>query len=199
MLEWFLLGYLAGSIPFGYIISRCIGIDITRAGSGNIGAANVYRALGLIPAVVVAVLDLSKGFIPVMLAPDIANAFVAGTGAVLGAIFSIFLAFRGGKGFAALTGAYVSLLLRTDTLYIFPILLIAWFTTFILTKITSLSNLVTVAINVPLSLLTHSYIIFLFSIVSFVLIFFSHRENIKRLIEGREATIFTKAREGVKW
>jgi acyl phosphate:glycerol-3-phosphate acyltransferase len=110
MQAFFLIGgFLLGSIPVGYLVAKAKGIDITREGSGNIGATNVLRVLGKGPGLAVFGLDVLKGFVPAYLAQDYLNSvewsFFAGLCAILGHSFSPFLKFKGGKGIATGLGA----------------------------------------------------------------------------------------------
>lgn len=102
-----LLGYALGSLPIGYVVAqRRGGVDLRRAGSGNVGAANVYRTTGLALAVAVMVLDMAKGAAAVLLAGGGTNAVVAGVAAVVGHIYPVWLRFRGGKGVATASGVF---------------------------------------------------------------------------------------------
>jgi glycerol-3-phosphate acyltransferase PlsY len=116
-------GYLLGGIPFAYLIARARGVDLRGVGSGNIGATNLGRALGKSRGLVCLVLDVAKGFLPVfLLAPAVAGwtgaggeravelaSVAAGAGAVLGHVFTPYLALRGGKGVATSIGVFGAL------------------------------------------------------------------------------------------
>jgi glycerol-3-phosphate acyltransferase PlsY len=125
------VSYLVGAIPFGYLIARWRGHDILHEGSGNIGATNVARVIGLGFGLIVFALDFAKGAIPVLLAgllpqseedlPRNTLPVVAGVSAFLGHLFPIYLRFRGGKGFA--TGAGVITVLVP---FIALVVLAAW-------------------------------------------------------------------------
>src|SRR5438309_1342791 len=101
--------YLIGSVPVGYLVARAKGIDILHFGSGNIGATNVYRALGKWLGLMVFILDVAKGAVPAVVAYQAsasqATAFWIGIAAVAGHCLSPFLKFRGGKGIATGLGA----------------------------------------------------------------------------------------------
>ena len=109
------LSYLLGTIPWSYLAARLLrGLDLRRVGSGNLGATNVFRALGGRAALAVLVLDAAKGAVPVLVfAPSVAPAplgeadfaTVCAVGAVLGHMFPFYLGFRGGKGIATSAGA----------------------------------------------------------------------------------------------
>ncbi len=114
----FILSYLAGGIPTGYLLARWLkGIDIREHGSGNPGAANVYRIVGRTAGGLTLFVDALKGFFPVLLArqcfPQDYNIQIAcGALAILGHVWTIFLNFRGGKGVATSAGVFVALLPR---------------------------------------------------------------------------------------
>src|SRR4030095_838419 len=103
-----LLGYLTGSVPFAFLLARRAGIDVRFAGSGNVGAANVLRTTGTGRGVAVMALDVAKGALAVWLAhfshAGAATTAVAGTAAVVGHIYPVWLRFHGGKGVAVAAG-----------------------------------------------------------------------------------------------
>lgn len=110
----FVLGYLMGSIPFALVLARWFGaVDLRLVGSGNLGAANVVRASGLKPGLLVAILDVSKGMAAVMLAERLLGtadaAAGAGLAAVIGHVYPVWVGFRGGKGVATACGAFAIL------------------------------------------------------------------------------------------
>ncbi len=189
------MGYLFGSFPTGWIIARLKGVDIRRVGSGNIGAANVYRVLGGKYALLTAFGDALKGFLPVILAPTYLLSITAGMGALTGAIFSLFLGLRGGKGFGALLGIVLGVLSRGGTWWIFPVLITTWFSTVVFSRYTSLANIVTVLTAVPLSAATGDPLLLSFFSFAAVLILYSHRENVRRLLEGRERSFLERVKD----
>jgi len=192
LVYWFLVGYIFGSFPTGYVLGRLKGKDIRKLGSGNIGGANVYRVLGPKYALLTIIGDVLKGFIPVILAPNLFLSVAAAMGALSGSIFSLFLRFRGGKGFATLTGTWLALMSITSHWEIFFVLLVPWVTTTVLSKYTSLANLVTVSTSVPVSALTGNPLLLSYAAFSAVMIYYSHRENVARLLEGREHSFLEK-------
>lgn len=107
------LGYLLGSVPFAFLLARRHGVDLRRAGSGNVGAANVLRLTGTTDAVIAACLDGAKGALAVVLArrlmTDATAPVVAGLAAVIAHIYPVWLGFRGGKGVATAAGAFAVL------------------------------------------------------------------------------------------
>ncbi len=196
---WFVVGYLFGSFPTGYILAKMKGKDITKLGSGNIGGANVYRVLGPWYALITVVVDMLKGFVPVMFAPSVISSLYAAVGAITGSIFSLFLRGKGGKGFATLTGSTLALLQKLSMLYLLPVLIVAWITTVAFSRYTSLANIVTVSVFVPLSVLAENIYLFYFSVVAMLLIYYSHRENIARLLKGEERSFLEKVENNEKW
>jgi glycerol-3-phosphate acyltransferase PlsY len=105
-----LLGYLAGSVPFGFLLARRAGIDVRIAGSGNVGAANVLRTAGAWRGIAVMTLDIAKGAAAVLLANPAPGgrplAALAGAAAVVGHIYPVWLRFHGGKGVAVAAGVF---------------------------------------------------------------------------------------------
>lgn len=102
-----LIGYTVGSLPIGYLVTQSTrGIDLRRAGSGNVGAANVYRTSGLGLALAVMLADAGKGAGAVLLGGGGASAVAAGVAAVVGHIYPVWLGFKGGKGVATASGAF---------------------------------------------------------------------------------------------
>jgi glycerol-3-phosphate acyltransferase PlsY len=189
----FLIGaYLLASIPFGVIISRAvIRLDITKAGSGNIGATNVAREVGLKWGVITLLADALKGFIPVALARYVfvsstqtgeALAGIVGIVALLGHQFPIYNRFKGGKGIATGLGIFLALspLSCLFSGIIFVVVVILW-------GYVSLGSILA-ALTVPLWLYITGYSNFLivFSFIMSLLITFRHRENIQRLLRGDE-------------
>jgi acyl phosphate:glycerol-3-phosphate acyltransferase len=112
---WLLVSYLIGAIPTSYLLSRLFaGIDLRQHGSGNLGATNLYRVLGWRYAIPAALVDIAKGFVPVVLfAPRVSDselfALACGTAAILGHVFSVFVRFKGGKGVATAAGVMLGL------------------------------------------------------------------------------------------
>lgn len=105
-----LIGYLIGSLPIGYLVTQTTrGVDLRRAGSGNVGATNVYRTSGLGTAIAVMIADAAKGAAAVLLGGGGANAVAAGVAAVIGHIYPVWLGFKGGKGVATASGAFAVL------------------------------------------------------------------------------------------
>jgi acyl phosphate:glycerol-3-phosphate acyltransferase len=184
----FLLGYLLGSIPFGLVLTRLAGTpDLRSIGSGNIGATNVLRTgrKGLAAATLVC--DMLKGTIAVLIAgylggPD--AAMLAALGAFLGHLFPVWLKFRGGKGVAVYIGILIGLFWPAAVLFC-----ALWLVTAVLTRYSSLAALVaSVATPIFLWWFGHVALALLFAVLT-LLLFYVHRENIKRLQAGSEGRI----------
>ena len=187
-MEYFAIGiisYLMGSIPFGLILTRVfLKKDIRDIGSGNIGATNALRTGNKLIGFTTLILDISKAIIPVIYVkinfPELI--FIASLCAFLGHVFPIWLKFKGGKGVAT----YVGILFSINILFGL-IFAISWVITFVSTKYSSLSSLIG-SLSIPVYLLiTGDANNITFFIIMFVLIFFTHRENIKRLKNKEES------------
>ena len=184
--------YLLGSIPFGKLIAKRVArINITQRGSGNIGATNVARELGITWGLVTLLLDMLKGFLPVFLyAHYILQAGIEfetclsaiGLAALLGHQFSIFMRFRGGKGVATAIGIYlvISPLACLIAVIVFILTVYKW-------DFVSLGSMLA-AIVMPglLALFGKSQPLVTTSIIVAALICFKHKGNIKRLVKGEE-------------
>jgi len=174
-----------GSIPFGLILTRVfLKKDIRDIGSGNIGATNALRTGNKLIGYTTLILDISKAIIPVIYVkinfPELI--FIASLCAFLGHVFPIWLKFKGGKGVATYVGILFSINILLGTIFI-----ISWIVIFVLTKYSSLSSIIG-AISIPLYLLLNGQSNnVIFFIIMFVLIFFTHRENIKRLKNKEES------------
>ena len=180
-----IISYLMGSIPFGFILTKIfLKKDIRDIGSGNIGATNALRTGNKLIGYATLILDISKAIIPVIYVkinfPELI--FIASLCAFLGHVFPIWLKFKGGKGVATYVGILFSINILLGTIFI-----ISWIVIFVLTKYSSLSSIIG-AISIPLYLLLNGQSNnVIFFIIMFVLIFFTHRENIKRLKNKEES------------
>ena len=186
-MDIFLIGiisYLMGSIPFGFILTKIfLKKDIREIGSGNIGATNVLRTGNRSIGYSTLFLDILKSITPIIYVKIFYQEFlyIAALCAFLGHVFPVWLKFKGGKGVAT----YVGILFAINV-YFGIIFTISWFVTFFISKYSSLSSLIGAAsIPIYLSILTQFDQVIFFSIM-FVLIFFTHRENIKRLKNKEE-------------
>lgn len=203
-----LAAYIAGSLPFGFWISKCLGVDIRNQGSGNIGATNVLRTLGRKVGITVLILDISKGFLPVLIGsriifkqlPDsmLDREDIMGTiyvllaiGTILGHNYTFWLGFKGGKGIATSAGAIMSFLpevLMGSTL--------VWILIFFLSRYVAIAS-ITAAFSIPIltASLDHNYLfpdlnsswpVISFGIMAAIMAVWRHRSNIQRLIKGKE-------------
>ena len=179
-----IISYLMGSIPFGLILTKLfLNKDIREIGSGNIGATNVLRSGNKIVGYTTLTLDILKAVIPVIFVKIYYTDFLylASLSAFLGHVFPIWLKFKGGKGVAT----YVGILFAIN-IYFGIIFALCWFVIFGITKFSSLSSLIA-SISIPVYLIiTSQFDEIFFFIIMFVLIFFTHRENIKRLKNKEE-------------
>jgi len=179
-----IISYLMGSIPFGLILTKTfLKKDIREVGSGNIGATNVLRTGNKSIGYLTLVLDILKAIIPVIYVkfnyPD--YLFISSLCAFLGHVFPIWLKFKGGKGVATYLG-----ILFAINIYFGVIFIIIWLIIFVLSKYSSLSSLVA-SLSIPIYLIILAkYDQVIFFVIMFVLIFFTHRENIKRLKNNEE-------------
>jgi acyl phosphate:glycerol-3-phosphate acyltransferase len=184
--------YLIGSIPFGVIIGRLRGFDPRTVGSGNIGMTNVVRAGGTTAAALTFLGDALKGAIPVAFArfDDFGPKVIAATAfcAFVGAICSVFLKFRGGKGVSAALGIWIVISPATTAVLIVVFALLAAGTRII--SIASMSAAIVLPPTVAILNLPRQYL--LLAILMTALVLFRHRENIARLLSGDEKQIKPK-------
>jgi len=179
-----LVSYLFGSIPFGYLFTKILlKKDIRNVGSGNIGATNVLRTGNKSLGYLTLVLDIAKAVVPVIFIklnyPDLV--YISALCAFLGHLFPIWLKFKGGKGVATLVGILLSI-----NIYYAIVFGTVWILTFLISKYSSLSSLFA-SISIPIYLLIIDKGNIIFFIIMFVLVFYTHRENIKRLINKEES------------
>ena len=201
-----LLSYVVGSIPTGIMLSKWIhGFDIRTKGSGNAGGTNVFRVLGAGPGIFVMLFDVFKGFAATfwlykiggdLLSPEQKGLLMllAGCAAIAGHIWTIFAGFRGGKGVGTAAGMLLAL---------FPKALLVCLVVFIvmlaITRIVSVSSM-SAAVALPITLtvfrsLLHCEVptsLYVFSFFAAALIIFTHRSNIKRLLNGTENRVGKK-------
>jgi len=183
-------GYLLGSIPFAYLVTRTFGLgDIRQVGSGNVGATNVLRTGNKLAAALTLVGDVGKGVAAVLIAKQFGEFATLGAalGAFTGHIFPVGLRFKGGKGLATFIGILFALNLPVALL-----VCATWITVALVSQISSLSALVAAA-AAPLFMLSFGpWRYAVAAAVLAALIFLTHRENIRRLIAGEEPRIGAK-------
>ena len=191
--------YLIGSIPFGVFVGKYFcKIDIRTIGSGNIGAANAFRTLGVIPGIIVLLGDAAKGGLPVYLVWKCFGSYsyiyggvefiqvLVGLAAILGHNYSCFLGFKGGKGIATSAGVFVVLSWKACLGA-----LIIWISAVLITRFSSVGSL-SAAAALPILLwkfgAPSAHIIF--GVLASLFAFVKHKDNIKRLIHGEENKLF---------
>lgn len=201
-------GYLIGCISFGYLTSKLFrGKDIREVGSGNVGTANVIRNYGWAVGMITFVGDVAKGVAAALLGglilpqltaggisvfnqmPQVgvpAGTLICGLAAVIGHIWPVFLKFKGGKGVASSLGVFLVIMpVQTAVVFAVCAVIIA------ITRFVSVGSLVGTALMVASSVLFFfgDYWHHVVSVILFVLVWYSHRANLKRLAEGKENTI----------
>jgi glycerol-3-phosphate acyltransferase PlsY len=188
------IGYLIGTIPTGYLVAKARGVDIQTSGSGNIGATNVMRTLGVVPAIIVMLVDPVKGAAAVLL-PTLLGAgnwvvALTALATVLGNNFNIMLRLRGGKGIATTLGVFFVINPLVSALCV----LLGVFT-ILLSRYVSLGSMVAL-FAAPLMLIASlSYPMpdLYLAIALAALAILRHRENIRRLISGTERRLGERA------
>jgi|LFRM01.1.fsa_nt_gb glycerol-3-phosphate acyltransferase PlsY len=185
--------YLVGSIPFSYIVSRRLGkVDIRKTGSGNVGATNVLRSAGLAPAILAVVGDILKGVFAAWLAAVMGGGvllLLCPLAAVVGHCYPVYLRFRGGKGVATSTGALLFL-----TPYSILYLFFAFVGVVGLSRIVSLGSL-TAAVFIPfvtMFLYPQERFVIILTFLLAILVIYRHKDNIRRLLAGKEPRIGEK-------
>ncbi len=179
-----ILSYLLGSIPFGYLLTKFfLKKDIRDVGSGNIGATNALRSGNKLIGYLTLVFDIGKAVIPVLFVkinyPDLI--FLSSLCAFLGHVFPLWLKFKGGKGVATYLGILFVINISYGIIFI-----TIWLFIYFLSKYSSLSSILA-TLSIPIFLvISKNFSEVSFFVIMFVLIFFTHRENIKRLKNKEE-------------
>jgi glycerol-3-phosphate acyltransferase PlsY len=189
------VAYLLGSIPTGYLVGMAKGIDVRKAGSGNIGATNAFRILGKGAGILVLLVDASKGWLAAALVPKLAHGMINPTGedteylqiiggvmVILGHNYTCWLKFKGGKGIATSAGVLIALIP-----WAFAVGFVAWMVVFFLTRYVSLASLAA-AVSLPFATWASggSYSMLVVATVLSVLAIYKHKPNIERLLNGTE-------------
>jgi glycerol-3-phosphate acyltransferase PlsY len=194
------LGYLLGSVPFAFIVARRWGspgtpgnVDLRATGSGNVGATNVVRTVGLGAGVVVVILDMMKGAASVLLAErldgSMAAAAAAGLAAIVGHVYPVWLRFHGGKGVAAACGVFAVLTPVAAAIAV-AIFTVAVF----VTRYVSLGSLLaSVALPPMVYAMGAPPVVIAAALAAAVLILFRHRSNVARLVAGTERRLSFRA------
>jgi len=208
-----IMGYLLGSIPFGLLIGRrSAKVDVRQYGSGKTGATNVLRAAGKKAAALVVILDVSKGVLAVLFAGLIIRGdylvvgefglgmlvaqVLAASAAIIGHIFPVFLKFKGGRGVAPFFGGLIALC-PAAAVFGGEVLIIGAG----LTKFASLGSIAgvvgTYAVLVPLTIMSGFPIEYLvYALIGTIIVIVMHRDNIVRLVKGKERKLGQKAETG---
>jgi len=201
-----LISYLIGSLPTAYLFGRILKrIDIRKVGSGNVGATNALRVLGKGPGIAVLLIDILKGFLTVvflgnffgnkaaLLSSQDLSIFM-GLACICGHNWTIFLQFKGGKGIATTFGVLLGLALKIPGLNsVIGLLILAWFTVFLLFRIVSLASICcaialpvfTLIFKLPPMLIYLSFLLCIFVIIR-------HKANLVRIFRGREPRLYFK-------
>jgi acyl phosphate:glycerol-3-phosphate acyltransferase len=188
-----LFGYLAGSVPFAFLLARRAGIDVRIAGSGNVGAANVLRTAGARRAVLVMALDVAKGAAAVVLAHaaigGVAAGALTGAAAIVGHIYPVWLRFHGGKGVAVAAGVFSILAPAATAIAALLFLVTVWMTRYV-----SLGSVAaTLALPPTAWLAGESRAVVFAAAGTAALILFRHRANLRRLRSGIEPRMGVRA------
>lgn len=190
------IGYLIGTIPTGYLVARARGVDIQKAGSGNIGATNVLRTIGVLPGIIVVLLDPLKGafavLLPTLLGGSSWTVALTALATVLGNNFNIMLRLRGGKGIATTMGVFFIV----NPLVTVLCLILGVFT-IVLSRYVSLGSMVGL-FAAPLMLvasLAFPMPDLYLAVALAALAMLRHRENIRRLISGTERRLGERVKQ----
>ena len=179
------ISYLMGSIPFGLILTKVfLKKDIRKVGSGNIGATNVLRTGNKVIGYLTLVLDVLKAMIPVLYIkfnfPELV--YISSLSAFIGHVFPVWLKLKGGKGVATYIGILFSI-----NYFLGIIFLVSWLIIFFISKYSSLGSILSSLIIPIFIFLNSNYENQYFFVIMFVLILYTHRENVKRLINKEES------------
>ncbi len=183
------IAFIIGSVPFGLLIARLKGVDLRKTGSGNIGATNVLRAVGKVPALLTLAGDILKGTIAVALGgyflDNLLMEGIVGLAAIAGHNFSLFLGFKGGKGVATSIGVLILFAPKAAL-----ITLILWLGVALMTRYSSLGAIVSFGL-LPLNIYLFDYTKekLIISVIIAALLLIRHSANIKRLLNGSESRI----------
>jgi glycerol-3-phosphate acyltransferase PlsY len=194
---WLVASYFIGAIPTSYLLSRFFaGIDLRQQGSGNLGATNLYRVLGWKYAIPAALVDIAKGFIPVVVfapreSPSQLFALACGVAAIVGHVFSVFVGFKGGKGVATAAGVMLGL-----TPLALGVSAAVWAVMVRITGYVSLASISAAAVlPIGVYLLEDPWTPALLWIAAAIAagVIVLHRRNIERLLKGTESRFGRRA------
>ena len=184
-----LAAYLMGSIPFAQLLSKRRGVDLRRVGSGNVGATNVLRTLGVRPAVLAMMLDAVKGTVAVLIAQRLTNGVAApvaaGLASMIGHVYPVWLRFRGGKGVATAAGAFAVLTPVAAAVAVGVFLL-----TVALTRFISVGSMVAALTLAGWAIASDApTIVGIGAAIGAALVLVGHRANVLRLVAGTERRV----------
>ena len=183
----FFYSYTLGSIPFGLITTKLfLKKDIRKIGSGNIGATNVLRTGNKLLAIITLFLDIIKGYLSIYISLKYFNEFIylAALISFIGHIFPIWLKFKGGKGVATYLGIILALSTELGVLFI-----LVWLIVLFIFKYSSLSSIFSALSVLLFSIVQNNYILSTYLFVSFIIILYTHKENIIKLYNKNENKI----------
>ena len=183
----FIFSYISGSIPFGLIITKLfLNKDIRKVGSKNIGATNVFRTGNKLIAVLTLLLDIFKGVVPIIITSYYFQnlIYLSGLLAFLGHIFPVWLKFKGGKGIATYLGILFVISFKLGLIFC-----LTWIIVVLITKYSSLSSIVSALVIFLISVYQNNLELNFFLFIVFVIILYTHRQNIVRLKNKKEDKI----------
>ena len=179
------ISYLMGSMPFGFLLTKLfLKIDIREIGSGNIGATNVLRAGNKLIGYGTLILDIVKAVIPVLISKFYFEEYIyiSALAVFIGHVFPIWLKFKGGKGVATYVG-----ILFCINVYLGLVFIISWLIIFLFSKFSSLASILATFVVPVYTLFNNDFENKYFFVIMFILIFYTHKENVKRLINKEES------------
>ena len=179
------ISYLMGSMPFGFLLTKLfLKIDIRDIGSGNIGATNVLRTGNKLIGYGTLILDIVKAVIPVLISKFYFEEYIyiSALAVFIGHVFPIWLKFKGGKGVATYVG-----ILFCINIYLGLVFIISWLIIFLFSKFSSLASILATLVVPVYTLFNNDFENKYFFVIMFILIFYTHKENVKRLINKEES------------
>ena len=183
----FIASYLSGSVPFGLILTKIfLNKDLRKIGSKNIGATNVLRTGNKIVAGLTLFLDISKGIIPILVTKEYFTdlIYLSSLAALLGHIFPVWLKFKGGKGVATYLGIIFILSFNLGIIFC-----VSWILISIASKYSSLSSILSAMIVFIVSFFNNNFVLTSYLFITFIIILYTHRQNIVRIKNKSEDKI----------
>ena len=179
------ISYLMGSMPFGFLLTKFfLKKDIREIGSGNIGATNALRTGNKLIGYGTLILDIVKAVIPVLISKFYFEEYIyiSALAVFIGHVFPIWLKFKGGKGVATYVG-----ILFCINIYLGLVFIISWLIIFLFSKFSSLASILATLVVPVYTLFNNDFENKYFFVIMFILIFYTHKENVKRLINKEES------------